>query len=76
MAIVAFLAGTVWPAVWGNLLASVLWVPVGVAGSAVVHHLQLRAHDRRQDRRHAELMRAVQPQMTTATGGAANVPHT
>lgn len=33
-----------WTAVWPNLLASVLWVPVTVVAQAVVHRYQLRRH--------------------------------
>lgn len=38
-----WLATVLWPAVWGNLAASVLWVPVTLVGQ----HLVVRYHARK-----------------------------
>ena len=46
-----------WPNIRPNLEASALWVPISVACSALVHHVQLRWHFRR----HRELTRSAPP---------------
>ena len=38
-----WLTGTFWPAVWGNLAASVIWVPITLIGN----HFVVRWHMRR-----------------------------
>ena len=83
-AFLAWLVNTGWPAVWGNLAANVLWLPVAFAGGFLASHLAVWRHmrglharmDREQEHTHAklnELVRRISPQVTTTTGGAANV---
>lgn len=40
-----WITGVFWPAVWGNLAASVIWVPIGWAGGAFTTHLVVRWHN-------------------------------
>jgi hypothetical protein len=53
----SWLADTLWPAVWGNLLASALWALPTWAG-LLAHH---RSVHRKLDRQHLERMRSAPP---------------
>lgn len=46
-ALLGWLVNVFWPAVWGNLAASVIWVPVGWAGGALTTHLIVGWHHAR-----------------------------
>lgn len=63
-AILGFVVGTVWPAIWGNLLASAITGGASVAAVAVSHVVR----ERRAAARHAELMRHVRPAAANTQG--------
>ena len=42
----AWLVNTLWPAVWGNLAANLIWLPVAFAGGLGASHLAVWWHMR------------------------------